>query len=337
MKKFSKLIAILSVLALMAVVLAGCGGSGGNSGSDEDQSAAENPTNLSMSTGSTSGTYYPLGTAIANVLTNSDLGINMTAEATGGSVENARFLGQKQSDIGFVESLVADEAYNGTDMFGGTKIENIRGLISLYPNTIQVVVKKDSGIQTFSDLKGKRVACGIQGSSSPLNLQFVLEAYDMSMDDIKPEYLSFGQGMDLLKDNQLDAVLVDAGAPNSAIIDISTQHQIHILSIEPEKIAQIKEKYPYFSDPVTIPAGTYKGVDEDVITTGSKVTLCTRAELSEDLIYNILKAIFDNKDKITQVHEKGSSIDLEQATDAISIPLHPGAVKYYQEQGLDVK
>lgn len=335
MKKFSKLVVLIAVVAMMMLVVAGCGGSGSTGEGEKD--AAENPTNLSMSTGSTSGTYYPLGTAISNVITNSDLGINMTAESTGGSVENARFLGQKQTDIGFVESLIADWAYNGNGMFEGTKVENIRALLSLYPNTIQVVVKEDSGIKEFTDLKGKRVACGIQGSSSPLNLQYVIESYGMTMDEVKPEYLSFGQGMELLKDNQVDAVLVDAGAPNSAIIDMSTQHDIHILSIDPENIAKIKEKYPYFSDPVTIPGGTYKGVDEDVVTTGSKVTLCTRAELSEELIYNIVKAIYENKEKVVQVHEKGNSINLEKATDAISIPLHPGAVNYYQEQGLDVK
>ena len=141
----------------------------------------------------------------------------------------------------------------------------------------------------------------------------------------------------LLKDNQLDAVMVDAGAPNSAIIDISTQHDIKILSIDTQNIKAIKEKYPYFADPVTIPAGTYAGVDRDVITTGSKATLCTRAELSEELVYNVLKAMFENKDKIVQVHEKGNNINLETALDAFSIPMHPGAVKYYNEHGIDVK
>ncbi len=333
MKRYGKFLSLLLALTLIAAFAAGCGG--GNEG--EDQSAGETPSNLSISTGATSGTYYPLGTAIADVITKAGIGVNMTSEATGGSVENARFLGQQQTEIGFVESLVADMAYKGVDMFDGTKIENIRGLISLYPNTIQTVVKKDSGIESYADLKGKKVAVGVQGGSSPLNMQYLLESYDMTMEDIKPEYLAFGQAMELLKDNQLDAVMVDAGAPNSAIIDISTQHAIKILSIDVENIQKIKEKYPYFSDPVTIPVGTYSGVDEDVVTTGSKTTLCTRAELSDEMVYNILNAMFENKDKIAQIHEKGNSIILETALDAFSIPMHPGAVKYYEEHGLEVK
>jgi len=335
MKKTNKFVALLIAIVLLVALTAGCGG-GGNEG-DNKEATGENPTNLSMSTGSSSGTYYPLGTAIANVITNADIGLNMTSEATGGSVENARFLGQKQTEVGFVESLIADWAYNGKEMFADSKVENIRGLISLYPNTIQTVVKKSSGINSYADLKGKKVAVGLQGSSSPLAMQYILESYGMSMDDIKPEYLGYGPSMDLLKDNQVDAVMVDAGAPNSSIIDISTQHDVKILSVDEENIAKIKERYPYFSDPTVIPAGTYNGVDEDVITTGSKATLCTRAELSDELVYNILQAMFENKDQIVQVHEKGNSINLETAMDAFSVPMHPGAIKYYEEHGVNVQ
>ncbi|NHM28612.1 TAXI family TRAP transporter solute-binding subunit [Desulfofundulus sp. TPOSR] len=324
-----KNIALLATLVFLMGILTGCTGSKEQTGQDSSK-----VLNMSISTGATSGTYYPLGTAIASVVSNAGIGVNMTAESTSGSIENARLIGQKQTEIGFVESLIADWAYNGKEMFKDQKVENIRGLVALYPNTIQTVVKKKSGIKSYKDLKGKKVAVGIQGSSSPMAMQVVLESYGLSMNDIKPQYLAYGPSMELLKDDQVDAVMVDAGAPNSSIIDVSTQHDIDILSIEPENIRKIREKYPYFSNPVTIPKGTYKGVDKDIITTGSLATLCVRADLPEDVVYNITKTIFEKRDEIAKVHEKGKSINLDTAINGISIPLHPGAERYYKEMGV---
>lgn len=330
MNKLSKIggLALSAVLLAATLLTAGCGG-------DQKQQAGakKEVKNISISTGATSGTYYPLGTAIAKTLSGADIGLNATAESTGGSIENARLLGQKQSEIGFVESMIADWAFNGKEVFKDKKVDNIKGLISLYPNTIQTVVKAKSGIKSYADLKGKKVAVGIQGSSSPLAMQAVLEAYGLTMNDIKPQYLAFGPSMELLKDDQVDAVMVDAGAPNSAIIDISTQHQIRILSIDTESIKKIKQKYPFFSDAVTIPKGTYKGFEEDITTTGSLVTLCVRADLPDEMVYNIIKTMIEKKDDIAKVHEKGKTIDLKNAVNGFSIPLHPGAEKYYKEKG----
>lgn len=327
-KRFGKLTSVVLVVVMLfsIALVAGCGG--------KDQAAAPKTKNISISTGATSGTYYPLGTAIASVWTNAGIGLNVTAESTGGSVENARLLGKKQTEVGFVESLVADYALNGKEWFKDQKIDNIRGLVSLYPNTIQKVVKTKSGIKSYADLKGKKVAVGVQGGSTPFNVQAVLEAYGLTMNDIKPQYLAFGPAMELLKDDQVDAVVVDAGYPNSTIIDVSTQHQVKILSIDPDKVKKIKEKYPFFSDVVVIPKGTYKGIDEDITTTGSLATLCVRADLPEDMVYKMTKTLFEKKDDIAKVHEKGKSINLKTAVNGISIPLHPGAEKYYKEQGI---
>jgi TRAP transporter TAXI family solute receptor len=190
-------------------MIAGC-----SSKTTSDKAAAPKTLNASFSTGAQSGTYYPLGVAMANVWTNAGIGLNVTAEATGGSIENVRMIGSGQTDIGFVESLIADWAYTGKEAFKDKKVENVRGLISLYPNTMQTVVKVKSGIKTYPDLKGKKVAVGIQGGSTPLNMQVVLESYGLKMSDISPQYLAYGPAMDLLKDDQVDAVLVDAGAPN---------------------------------------------------------------------------------------------------------------------------
>jgi len=323
---------LVVTLALVALLAAGCGGKDDKGGQQGQQSPPQKK-NISISTGATSGTYYPLGTAIAKTLTDAGI-VNATAESTGGSVENARLISQKQTEIAFVESMIADWAVNGKEVYKDKKIDNIRGLISLYPNTIQTVVKAKSGIKSYSDLKGKKVAVGIQGGSSPLAMQAVLESYGLSMNDIKPQYLAYGPSMELLKDDQVDAVMVDAGAPNSAIIDISTQHQIRILSIDAENVKKIKQKYPFFADPVTIPKGTYKGFDEDFTTTGSLAALFVRADLPDEMVYNIIKTIVEKRDDIAKVHEKGKTINLQTATNGISIPFHPGAEKYYREKGV---
>lgn len=289
--------------------------------------------NISLGTGGMTGTYYPLGVAMAKVWSAAGIGINVGAEATGGSVENARFIKGKTMEVGFVESLIADWAYQGQEMFKGNKVENIRGLISLYPNTMQTVVKADSGIKSYADLKGKKVSCGIQGSSSVLNMKIVLETYGIPFSEIKAQYLSYGPAMELLKDGQVDAVLVDAGAPNSAIIDISTQHKIKILSIDRANIAKIVQKYPFFSSATVIPKGTYKGVDEDIVTTGSLATLCIAAEMPDDLVYKMAKALIEKKADVAKGHPKGNDINLKTAIDGFSIPIHPGALKYYKEKG----
>ncbi|MDD2372361.1 MAG: TAXI family TRAP transporter solute-binding subunit [Syntrophomonadaceae bacterium] len=330
MKKYTRLSSYVLIFVMLFSIgmIAGCGEK-----APDDKAPAAKVTNASFSTGAQSGTYYPLGVAIANVWTNAGIGLNVTAEATGGSIENVRMMGSGQTDVGFVESLIADWAYTGKEAFKDKKIENVRGLISLYPNTVQTVVKVKSGITKYTDLKGKKVAVGIQGSSSPLALQVILESYGLSMSDIKPQYLAYGPAMDLLKDDQVDAVLVDAGAPNSSIIDISTQHQVKILSVDPENIKKVKEKYPYFSDVATIAKGTYKGIDEDITTTGSLATICVRAELPDEVVYNMIKTMFEKKADVVKVHDKGNTINLKSATDGFSIPIHPGALKYYQEQG----
>ena len=289
--------------------------------------------NISIGTGAMSGTFYPLGVAMAKMWSGAKIGLNVGAEATGGSVENARLIKGKTMEVGFVESLVAEWAYSGQEMYKDNKVENIRGLISLYPNTIQTVVMAKSGIKSYADLKGKRVSCGIQGSSSVTTMKAVLETYGIPFSEIKAQYLSYGPSMELLKDGMVDAVLVDAGAPNSAIIDIVSQHKVKILSIDRANIAKLVQKYPYFASATVIPKGTYKGVDEDVVTTGSLATLCIAAEMPDDLVYKMTKALIEKKGEIAKVHPAGNNINLKTAVDGFSIPIHPGALKYYKEKG----
>lgn len=316
---------IILILLLSGIVLGACG--------EKKESKAEEKSgtkNLSFVTAGSGGTFYPLGVGMGEVINQKGIA-NITVETSGGSVENTNLLGTDKADLGLLETGIAYYAANGTEMFKGNKLDNVRGIMTLYPNLMQMVVKADSGIETYADLKGKKVVVGQQGSSSMLNLQLVLEKYKLSFDDIKPQFTSFAEGIDMLKDGQVDAALVDVGVPAAAIIDISNQHDIRILSIDEKVIDSIKEEYPYFSDATVIPANTYKNQDKDVITAGVKVMLATRADLPEDLVYEMTKAIFEEKEQVAKTHSSGESINIETATEGMPIPLHPGAEKYINE------
>lgn len=320
----------LFMICLFLIMLVACGAN--NDTSSEDSTEGDNnETKITFSTGGTGGTYYPFGGGIAKVVNESDIGMDVTVATSGASVENARLLGSKEVELGLVEASVGYYAYEGKEMFEDDQAKNIRGIMSLYPNLIQMVVMKDSEIQSYADLKGKNVVVGAPGSSSMLNLELILEEYGLSMSDINPEYSSFSDGIDMLKDGKVDATLVDVGIPASSIVDISSQHDINILTLEEEKINSLSDKFPFFTKPIVIPAGTYKGVDEDVLTTGATVILATHEDLSEDVIYELTKTIFEKKEAITQIHKAGESIDVSKSTEGMSIPIHPGAKKYIEK------
>lgn len=323
-----KYLYVIMAVFLLSIV-SGCG--------EEEKDVTKKRTSkdqvdkLSFVTAGQGGTFFPLGGGMAKVI--NDKGIaQVTVETSGGSVENARLLGRIDADLGLLETGIAYYAAEGIEMFEGEKYENLRGIMTVYPNLLQMVVKADSGIESYVDLKGKKVVVGQPGSSSMLNLELVLNEYGLSIDDLNAQYSGFGEGIDLLKDGQVEATLVDVGVPAPAIIDIATQHHINILSIDEEVIESIAEKYAYFSNKVVIPAGTYNNQDEDIITAGVKVMLATRADLSEELVYNMTKTIFEEKETIANIHSSGENINIDEALESMSIPLHPGAQKYIEEQ-----
>src|SRR5690625_2954775 len=338
-KAKSKLIYVMMV-AVLALILGACSGGDGNDTDDSDAKSdatseskgSADVQSISFVTGGPGGTFYPLGVGMADVI--NDAGIaNVTVETSDASIENTRLLGAEEAEIGLLETGIAYFASEGIEMFDEDQITNVRGVMTLYPNLIQMVVMADSGIETYADLKGKKVVVGQPGSSSMLNLDLVLEQYGLEFDDITPQYSDFSQGIDMLKDGQVDATLVDIGIPAPAIIDISSQHDIHILSIDEDKIDNIATNYPYFTNKIVIPAGTYNNVDEDVITAGVPVMLGTHEDVSEDLVYEMTKILFEKKEDVVKVHPAGESIDPDSATEGLPIPLHPGAEKYLKEIG----
>ncbi|MFE1629360.1 TAXI family TRAP transporter solute-binding subunit [Brevibacillus reuszeri] len=316
---------LLSFVLLVSMSLvAACGGNSASSGNND-------PSQLVIATGGTGGTYYPLGGGMADHITK-NAGITATAQATGASAENIRLLRDKKADIAFTQNDIAEYASKGTNMFQQDgKIEAFQALGALYDETIQIVVSADSNIKNVADLKGKRVSVGAPGSGTEVNAQQILEAYGLTFDDTKLQRLSFADSAKAIQDGQLDAAFQTAGTPTAAITELAATTGVKIIPIDADKIDAIISKYPFYVKTV-VPANTYQTVPEEVTTVSVKSMLLVRADLSEDLVYKVTKAIFENTDKLG--HAKAKEIKMESVLAGVSIPIHPGAKKYFDEKGV---
>jgi TRAP transporter TAXI family solute receptor len=319
-----KVLAILVISMFVIGLLAGCGGG--------DKKPAAQQTKMILATGGTAGTYYPFGGAMAQIWNTKAPNVNVTAQSTGASIENLRLVNKKEAELAIVQSDMMDYAFNGKEAFK-EKLPNIRGIGILYPEIIQVVVRADSGINSIADLKGKKVGVGAPGSGTEANFRQLIDGYGMDYKDLSPQYLSFSESADRFKDKQIDAFIVVAGIPNSAIQDIATQHDVKVLAIPDDMIAKLGQKYPFLA-PANIPANTYKGQATEVKTVAVMATLIVNSEVKDDVVYSITKALFDNQADLAKAHAKGKELSVERAVKGMSIPLHPGAAKYFKEKGV---
>ncbi|SFL82693.1 TAXI family TRAP transporter solute-binding subunit [Halanaerobium salsuginis] len=292
--------------------------------------SAQETTFLSIATGGTSGTYYPIGGAIAKVLNENIAGMNASAQSTGASVTNTRLIYNKEVELAILQNDIASYAVNGEKQFADNQVNNMTGIASLYPEIIQIVVRSDAGISSIADLKGKKVAVGAPGSGVEANASQILDFFGLSYDDIDEDYLSFGEAASRLKDRQIDAAFLTAGIPTAAVMDVAATQDITLLNFSDDDIASLNAEYPFLTG-VTVPAGTYNGLDKDVQTVALKAILVAEAGLSEDTVYQITKAIFENRDTLIAAHDRAKDIKLETALDGMTVKLHPGAQKYYDE------
>lgn len=320
-----KVLTVFLVSLLIVGLIAGCGGGG-------DKKPAAQTTKMILATGGTAGTYYPFGGSIAQIWNTKAQNVNVTAQSTGASIENLRLVNKKEAELAIVQSDMMDYAFNGKESFK-EKLANIRGIGILYPEIIQVVVRGDSGINSIADLKGKKVGVGAPGSGTEANFRQLIDIYGLDYKVLSPQYLSFSESSDRFKDNQIDAFIVVAGIPNSAIQDIATQHNVKVLTVTDDMVAKLGQKYPFLA-PATIPANTYKGQTAEVKTVAVMATLIVNSEVKEDVVYSITKALFDNQADLAKAHAKGKELSSEQAVKGMSIPLHPGAAKYFKEKGI---
>lgn len=320
---------LISVLVL-SIFMVGCG-NGDNGDNGEVEEGGESPDRLAIATGGTTGTYYPLGGAFANIINDYVDGVTANSESTGASVENVNLLNDGEVDFAMVQNDISYYAYEGIEMFEAEEpMENLRGLATLYPETIQIVADADAGIESIEDLAGKRVAVGAPGSGTEANARQILAAHGLSYDDLTPDYLSFGEASDNLRDGHVDAAFVTAGTPTAAITDLSTQHSVVLIPIAQDMIDEIISEYPYYAQ-VEIEAGTYRNQDETVDAVAVMAMLTVRAELSEDLVYEVTKALFENLSDLESAHARGGDVSLEGALDGMSLELHPGTQRYFDE------
>ncbi len=294
---------------------------------------------LSIATGGTGGTYYPTGGAYAELINKYLDGYTAAAEATGASVANAGFIARGESDIALALADTVLQAYTGTGNFGGEgqppQLPNLRALGVAYANTVHLVTLEGSGIESLADLVGKRVSVGAPGSGTEVSAAAILEANGITYDDFDEQRLNFNETASALRDGDIDAGFWSVGPPTSSILDLATTRDIHIVSLVGDELENGLGASDVFA-PVTLPAGTYPGVDEDVTTIGTPNVILVAAEMDEDLAYNFLSILFEHIDEVIAVHPSANNTTPELALAASPIPMHPGAVRYYQDQGYDV-
>ena len=310
MKRVSiALVAVALVMALMA-----CG--------------APKQTFVNIASGGTGGTYYPLAGAMATIWQDAIKGMNASAQTTGASVANVNLLREDKADVIFVQNDIAYYAVNGQEMFKDKAFPNLRGMATLYPETCQLIVLVESGIKSVADLRGKKVAVGAAGSGVEANARQIMAAAGITYADIQPQYLSFNEASSNLKDGNIDAAFVTAGHPTAAVQDISATKAIAVISIGDDLANKLMSQYPFYTKTV-IPAGTYRGVDANVSTVAVKAMLAVSDKLDADVVQKMLKSLFENNDRLSAAHRMGAMVTKATARDGMSLPLHPGAEKFY--------
>jgi uncharacterized protein len=329
---------LLVVVMILSLGLTACAPKAEEPAAGGETPAAETPAEkvyISIATGGTAGTYYPLGGAIAKIFNENVPGVTANAQATGASVENVGLVSKGEAEIAFVQNDVTFYAYNGTEIFADKeKITNIRGMAMLYPEVVQIIATKDSGIASVDDLKGKKVAVGAPGSGAEANARQILEAHGIKYEDLaKADFLSFNEAADQIKNKQIDAAFITAGLPTSAISEVAQTADIVIVPIDSAKITEMIAAYPFYTE-VVVPGGTYKGNDTDVTTAAVMAMLIVGEDMDETLAYNLTKSMFEQRQVIIDTHQRGNDIKLETALVGMPIDLHPGAQKYYDEMGI---
>ena len=308
------------LLAVMMLSLASCGGA----------------SVMTMGTGSPTGTYYAYGGVLGQYITN-NAGITANAVSTGGSKDNIQGIANGDYQLGTVQSDVMHYAWNGTRSFEEDgKITSFKTVAGLYAEAVQLVTV-NADIKSVADLKGKKVSIGAPGSGVYFNAMDVLGAAGIALEDITPQYQNFDESADALKDGKIDAAFIVAGAPTPAITELSmTNANTRVVAIDGDIAKKLMEDNTFYSV-YKIPANTYSNQTEEVVTVTVKATLIVSADASEDDVYNLTAAIFDNKDSIKKEHAKGVELSLENATEGLTVPFHAGAAKYFKEKGIEVE
>ena len=298
--------------------------------------AQDKKTRISIGTGGTGGVYYPLGGGLAAILSKYVPGVDATAEVTAGSIANLQLIDGGKSELGFTMADAAWDAYNGLDKFSGKKIP-LRTLAVFYPNRMHVVTVEGTGINRFADLKGKRVSTGAPVSGTEVMSMRLLEAYGLDPNkDVTRERLSVAESVNALKDGKIDALMWVGGVPTPSITDLAATPGKKIRLIDHGDGAEnMRKKYGPIYVKNKILANAYPGDDRDTTNVDVWNLLVVPEKADEQLVYNIVKTLFEKKDELVRVHKDAQFLSLDNQTSGASpLPFHPGAVRYFKEKGL---
>jgi TRAP transporter TAXI family solute receptor len=331
---------VRALLAAALVVLCGAATTG--------LASAQEMRFFRIGTGGVAGTYYPIAGLIADIISNPPgarpcdkggscgvPGLVAIAQSSNGAVANVDAIASGALESGFAQSDVAYWAYTGTGIYEGHgKVENLRAIANLYPESLHIVARAGSGIKSVRDLKGKRVSLDEPGSGTLVDARIILDAFGLSENDLTPSYVKPNQAGAMMDEGQLDAFMIVAGYPTASVSELCASAGCELVPIQGPEVDALLEKYPFFAKDA-IPAHTYPGVGE-IQTLSVGAQWLVGAEVGEDLVYGITKALWhENARKLLDDgHIKGRAITLETALDGIAIPLHPGAERYYREVGL---
>ena len=290
---------------------------------------------ITIGTGGQTGVYYVVGQSICRLVNRlEDADIKCNAPSTGGSVANINGIKSGELDMGVAQSDVQYQAYNGTGNFEGEPYEELRAVFRVHGEPLTLLARADSGIETLDDLEGKRVNIGNPGSGQRNTMEVVMEAKGWTEDTFSlASQLDAAEQAAALADNNVDAMVYVVGHPNGSIQEATTTVDARLIPLNDEDIQGIVDEYPYYAASV-IPGGLYRGNDEDVETFGVAATFVTTAEADEEVIYQTVKAVFDNFDRFKRLHPAFENLDPEEmVSEGLSAPLHDGAARYYRKQG----
>ncbi len=290
---------------------------------------------LSIATGGTGGVYYPYGGGLAELINNHIDGATGSAEVTGASVENMALVSRFDSDLALALADTVYDGYMGLGRFEDRQLADTRAIASVYPNAVQIVTLQGSGIESLSDLVGKRVSVGAPGSGTEVSAQTLLNANGITYDDINEQRLNFNETADALRDGDIDAGFWSVGPPTSSIMNLAATRDIAIVPISDEEIQNAIDVQPVFAA-YTLREGIYEGIAEPVQTISTPNVLIAHAEMDEELAYQITRVLFEHTDELIAIHPAANDTTVEFSLGATPIPMHPGAIRYYEEAGAEV-
>lgn len=297
-------------------------------------STAQAQTTLSIATGGTGGVYYPIGGGLAELIDRHIDGHRGTVEVTGASVENMGLIHREDSDLALALADTVYQAYNGTGQFDGRPLDVV-ALASIYPNAVQIVTLANSGISSLDDLRGKRVSVGAPGSGTELNARALLEANGLSYSDMTVQRLNFNETADALRDGDIDAGFWSVGPPTSSILSLATQRDIRLVSLTETQISNAQNVEPVFA-PYELRAGLYDGVNSPTQSVGIPNVLAVNPAMSDELAYQLTKLLFEEVEFLRSIHPAANDTTVDFSLTSTPIPLHPGALRYYEEIGANV-